>query len=213
MLIRAGAGTSASSRSPATPSPRFPARAPEDQRGLRVRRGQARDRDDRELPRDQHRPGRDRRLPGLPRPDRLGRRDQRDREQEDLLRGLGRRRERRLQPLPRSGPAPLTADQALTLARTRENVAADPKGKPARRYPTSTAPSSSRTSSTGSRTGSPASPRIPYNFLHGPFIGWSAPKAFVSSMGVLTLPQFVLSSAIGGGDADVLETRTTRSTR
>src|SRR3954447_20942683 len=40
--------------------------------------------------------------------------------------------------------------------------------------------------------------RLPYNFIHGPIIGWDAPKAFVSDMGFLTMPQLVLSAAIGG---------------
>ena len=39
--------------------------------------------------------------------------------------------------------------------------------------------------------------RLPYNFIKGPIIGWNAPKAFVSSMGMLTMPQFVLSAALG----------------
>jgi LCP family protein required for cell wall assembly len=47
--------------------------------------------------------------------------------------------------------------------------------------------------------------RAPYNFIHGPIIGWDAPKAFVSDMGFLTMPQLVLSAAIGGSaPADVL---------
>jgi LCP family protein required for cell wall assembly len=47
--------------------------------------------------------------------------------------------------------------------------------------------------------------RLPYNFVHGPIIGWDAPKAFVSDMGFLTMPQLILSAAIGGdGKADVL---------
>jgi len=47
--------------------------------------------------------------------------------------------------------------------------------------------------------------RLPYNFIKGPIIGWDAPKAFVSDMGFLTMPQLVLAAAIGGsGKADVL---------
>jgi LCP family protein required for cell wall assembly len=47
--------------------------------------------------------------------------------------------------------------------------------------------------------------RLPYNFVKGPIIGWEAPKAFVSDMGFLTMPQLVLSAAIGGsGPTDVL---------
>jgi LCP family protein required for cell wall assembly len=47
--------------------------------------------------------------------------------------------------------------------------------------------------------------RLPYNFIKGPIIGWDAPKAFVSDMGFFTMPQLVLSAAIGGsGPTDVL---------
>jgi LCP family protein required for cell wall assembly len=47
--------------------------------------------------------------------------------------------------------------------------------------------------------------RLPYNFIKGPIIGWDAPKAFVSDMGFLTMPQLVLSAAFGGsGKTDVL---------
>ena len=43
--------------------------------------------------------------------------------------------------------------------------------------------------------------RLPYNFIHGPIIGWQAPKAFVSDMGFFTMPQLILSAAIGGSSA------------
>ena len=47
--------------------------------------------------------------------------------------------------------------------------------------------------------------RLPYNFVKGPIIGWNAPKAFVSDMGFLTMPQLILAAAIGGDSkADVL---------
>ena len=47
--------------------------------------------------------------------------------------------------------------------------------------------------------------RIPYNFIHGPIIGWDAPKAFVSDMGFFTMPQLILAAAIGGSaPAEVL---------
>lgn len=45
---------------------------------------------------------------------------------------------------------------------------------------------------------------LPMNLLKGPIIGWNAPRAMVSSMGALTMPQLVLSAAIGGGGTDVL---------
>ncbi|MEX2449164.1 MAG: LCP family protein [Solirubrobacterales bacterium] len=47
--------------------------------------------------------------------------------------------------------------------------------------------------------------RLPYNFVRGPIIGWNAPKAFVSDMGFLTMPQLILAAGIGGdSQADVL---------
>jgi LCP family protein required for cell wall assembly len=39
--------------------------------------------------------------------------------------------------------------------------------------------------------------RLPYNFIKGPFIGWNAPKAIVSSMGAGTMPQLVFAAVIG----------------
>jgi LCP family protein required for cell wall assembly len=47
--------------------------------------------------------------------------------------------------------------------------------------------------------------RLPYNFIKGPIIGWNAPKAMVSSMGALTMPQLVIAAGIGSGDSDVLQ--------
>jgi LCP family protein required for cell wall assembly len=46
---------------------------------------------------------------------------------------------------------------------------------------------------------------LPMNFIKGPIIAWNAPKAMVSSMGALTMPQLAIASATGGGDSDVLE--------
>lgn len=103
------------------------------------------------------------------------------------------------------GTSHLDADQALTLARTRENVATDPQGNACPPISDLDRATFQQDVMNGIKGQLTSISRIPYNFLHGPFIGWSAPKAFVSSMGVLTLPQFVLSSAIGGGDAQVLQ--------
>ncbi|UJA21038.1 hypothetical protein HJD18_13000 [Thermoleophilia bacterium SCSIO 60948] len=46
--------------------------------------------------------------------------------------------------------------------------------------------------------------RLPYNFIKGPFIGWNAPKAMVSSMGGLTMPQVAIAAATGSGDSIVM---------
>jgi LCP family protein required for cell wall assembly len=50
---------------------------------------------------------------------------------------------------------------------------------------------------------------LPLNFIKGPLIGWNAPKAMVSSMGFFTMPQLVISAAIGGGGTDVLKPSST----
>jgi LCP family protein required for cell wall assembly len=45
---------------------------------------------------------------------------------------------------------------------------------------------------------------LPLNFIKGPLIAWNAPKAMVSSMGALTMPQLAIAAATGGGGTDVL---------
>src|SRR5215218_449121 len=47
--------------------------------------------------------------------------------------------------------------------------------------------------------------RFPYNFIKGPWIGWNAPKAFISDMGGFTLPQVAIAAILGGsGETNVL---------
>jgi LCP family protein required for cell wall assembly len=47
--------------------------------------------------------------------------------------------------------------------------------------------------------------RLPYNFVKGPIIGWTAPKAFVSDLGLIAMPQLALSTAFSGSaEPDVL---------
>src|SRR5919198_2037119 len=47
--------------------------------------------------------------------------------------------------------------------------------------------------------------RFPYNFVKGPFIGWDAPRAFISDMGGFTLPQVAMAAILGGsGETNVL---------
>lgn len=40
--------------------------------------------------------------------------------------------------------------------------------------------------------------RLPYNFIKGPIIGWTAPKAFISDLGLIAMPQLALSTAFAG---------------
>ncbi len=52
--------------------------------------------------------------------------------------------------------------------------------------------------------------RLPYNFIKGPFIGWNAPKAMVSSMGAWTMPQLVFAAVTGfSKSSDVLKPAST----
>ncbi|HTU14616.1 MAG TPA: LCP family protein [Solirubrobacterales bacterium] len=47
--------------------------------------------------------------------------------------------------------------------------------------------------------------RLPYNFIKGPIIGWTAPKAFVSDIGFIGMPQLALSTVFAGSSKpDVL---------
>ena len=47
--------------------------------------------------------------------------------------------------------------------------------------------------------------RFPYNFVKGPWIGWNAPKAFITDMGGFTLPQVAIAAILGGnGSTNVL---------
>jgi LCP family protein required for cell wall assembly len=96
------------------------------------------------------------------------------------------------------GTHTLDADQALTLARTRENVAQDPQGHPCPPLTDVDRVAFQQDILNGMKSRLTDPLRIPYNFIHGPFIGWSAPKAFVSDMGAFTLPQLVFSAAISG---------------
>jgi len=47
--------------------------------------------------------------------------------------------------------------------------------------------------------------RLPYNFIKGPVIGWTAPKAFVSDLGFIAMPQLALSTVFAGSaEPDIL---------
>ena len=104
------------------------------------------------------------------------------------------------------GQHDLDADQALSLTRTRSNLAADPQGNPCPPIDDLDRAKFQQDVLSGIKGRMTSITRLPYNFIKGPLIGWNAPKAFVSSMGMLTMPQFVLSAALGfSAKSEVLE--------
>jgi LCP family protein required for cell wall assembly len=97
------------------------------------------------------------------------------------------------------GEVTLSGDKALALARTRTTTCGEPISDLDR-----TKFQQRILQGLKDRLTDPL--RIPYNFIKGPLIGWNAPKAFVSDMGALTMPQFVFAAAIGGDSgSDVLQ--------
>ncbi len=96
------------------------------------------------------------------------------------------------------GESELNGDEALTLARTRSNTCSETEfggGSDIERAKFQQVVLSGIKGRLTSLT------RLPYNFIKGPVIGWNAPKAFVSDMGALIMPQLIFSAALGG-DAD-----------
>jgi LCP family protein required for cell wall assembly len=96
------------------------------------------------------------------------------------------------------GEVTLEGDKALAYARLRHNTcnpAEDDRDRAARQQQILNGIKDRLTSVT----------RFPYNFIKGPFIGWDAPKAFISDMGGFTLPQVAIAAIIGGsGQTNVL---------
>jgi LCP family protein required for cell wall assembly len=96
------------------------------------------------------------------------------------------------------GDITLQGDKALAYARIRHNAcdpSEDDRDRAARQQEVLNAIKGRLTSVT----------RFPYNFIKGPWIGWNAPKAFISDMGGFTLPQLAISAILGGsGETNVL---------
>jgi LCP family protein required for cell wall assembly len=89
------------------------------------------------------------------------------------------------------GENDLDGQQALALARTRTNLwdPSEDDTDRARRQQLIIA---------GIKDQLTSPVNIPINFIRGPWIGWNAPKAMVTDMGALTLPQLGIAAAIGG---------------
>src|SRR5829696_6720468 len=96
------------------------------------------------------------------------------------------------------GEITLEGDKALAFARLRHNncdASEDDRDRAARQQIVLNAIKDRLTSIT----------RFPHNFIKGPFIGWDAPKAFISDMGGFTLPQVAIAAILGGsGKTNVL---------
>ena len=96
------------------------------------------------------------------------------------------------------GEETLSGDKALALARTRSSTCGDTSIDDTDRA------GFQQQIMQGMKDRLTSPTRIPINFLKGPLIGWNAPKAFVSDMGALTMPQFVFAAAIGGSSDDLV---------
>ena len=93
------------------------------------------------------------------------------------------------------GEHTLEGDKALALARIRNNVC-DPDEDDTRPR---RAPAAHPQRDQGPAD-EPAA--LPDNFIKGPWIGWNAPKAFISDMGGFTLPQVAIAAIFGGSGYD-----------
>src|SRR5215216_1078922 len=97
-----------------------------------------------------------------------------------------------------AGETTLQGDKALAFARLRHNecdLSEDDRDRAARQQAVLNGIKDRLTSVT----------RFPYNFLKGPWIGWNAPKAFISDLGGFTLPQVAIAAILGGsGETNVL---------
>jgi LCP family protein required for cell wall assembly len=104
------------------------------------------------------------------------------------------------------GEITLEGDKALAFARLRHNEcdpSEDDRDRAARQQLVLNSIKDRLTSIT----------RFPYNFIKGPFIGWDAPRAFISDMGGFTLPQVAISAILGGsGPTNVLGANNQAST-
>jgi cell envelope-related transcriptional attenuator-like protein len=119
------------------------------------------------------------------------------------------------------GETTLQGDKALAYARLRHNScdpSEDDRDRAARQQEVLNAIKGQLTSvaSLKGLTVFPDLPVLPgpikvpvptpaYNFIKGPWIGWNAPRAFISDMGGFTLPQVAIAAFLGGsGETNVL---------
>jgi LCP family protein required for cell wall assembly len=105
------------------------------------------------------------------------------------------------------GEVTLNGEEALTFARTRTNACPDEGDSDEFDSYDDLDRAAAQQEILSGIKGRLTSPlRLPYNFIKGPWIGWTAPKALVTDMGAFTMPQLVLASIIGGdSETKVLE--------
>jgi LCP family protein required for cell wall assembly len=105
----------------------------------------------------------------------------------------------------KEGENTLNGQDALAYARTREDTVQDPKCQLPAGYDDLDRAAAQQRVMNGIKERLTDPLRLPYNFIKGPIIGWTAPKAFVSDMGFFTLPQLALSTVFAGSsEPDVL---------
>ena len=99
----------------------------------------------------------------------------------------------------KKGKNDLDGQQALALARTRQNLR-DPSENDLDRA------ARQQQILSGIKSRLTSVWRLPLNFIRGPWIAWTAPKTMVSDMGAFVMPQLPIAAAIGGEEEpEVLE--------
>jgi LCP family protein required for cell wall assembly len=98
----------------------------------------------------------------------------------------------------KQGENELDGDEALSLARTRTSGDCNDDGTPDSDINDLDRVRFQQEIISGIK-GKLTSPlSLPFNLLRGPLIGWNAPKALVTDMGALTMPQLLFAAVIGG---------------
>lgn len=105
----------------------------------------------------------------------------------------------------RRGEHTLNGYQAITLARTRAAGDCDEDGFPDQDINDLHRARFQQLIVAGIKGRMTSVTRLPVNLVKGPIIGWNAPRAIVSSMGALTMPELALAAAIGGNETIKME--------
>lgn len=105
-----------------------------------------------------------------------------------------------------AGESTLNGLDALALARTRESGDCNGDGAPDATISDLDRVAFQQNLIDGIKSRLTSPLRVPVNFIKGPFIAWNAPRAIVSDMGALTMPQLVVPLVLGGSsDTAVLK--------